>query len=413
MKSNRSASLPTTRREFLKDSTAGIGLLAFSSFAPSFLTQSVFAGQPAAEKDRSILVLIQLGGGNDGLNTLIPYTDDQYYRLRPTLALRRQDSLAISDELALHPSCGPLEALFKDGSLAIAQNVGYPNPNRSHFRSMEIWETASDSRSYLSSGWLGRFFDNCCGGTPSDDPIGVTIGDEMPDAFLSASNQNLFAYAGGKSGPSRDSQELLRALRGSPPPADHANASFLQHTLMNALVTEERVVSRLKEYRPLASYPNSELAQSLRNVAALIAAGQSTRVYYVARSGFDTHAGQLAKHAALLGELAEAMSAFQQDLVAHKLQDQVLTMTFSEFGRRPSENRSGGTDHGTAAPLFIMGSKVKGGLHGRAPSLALESNQDLVHSTDFRSVYATIIDSWLQGDSAAALGDRFETLPLL
>ena len=405
--------LPATRREFIKSATGGIGLLAFSQVAPAFLAQSLRANQPTAEAGRSILVLIQLGGGNDGLNTLIPYQDDRYYRLRPNLGIKKRDSLPIHDQLALHPSCSALANLFREGQLAILQNVGYPNPNRSHFRSMEIWETASDSREYLSTGWLGRYFDNCCPGPAEPDPVAVNIGNEMPDAFLCETGRNLFSYAGGRGAPSRGSKELLAALRAQKSQQDHGHGDFLRHTLMNTLVTEERITDRIRDYRPLATYPATDLAQNLKQVAALIASGQRTRVYYVSHSGFDTHANQLQRHAALLQELSDSMAAFQADLAAHRLDDQVLTATFSEFGRRPNENGSGGTDHGTAAPLFVMGSKLQPGLHGQAPSLDLGPNQDLPFSTDFRRANATLIDHWLGGDSALALGAKHESLPFL
>lgn len=398
---------PSTRREFIKGATAGIGLLAFGSVAPRFLAQSALAGQPTPEADRSILVLIQLGGGNDGLNTLVPFEDANYYRLRPTIGIRKPDTIRLTDTIGLHPSCRPFERLFKDGQLSIVQNVGYPNPNRSHFRSMEIWETASDANEYVSTGWLGRYFDSCCPVSSPDTPTAVSVGDEMPDAFLAESDLNLFCLADARGRAAPGSNALLDALRKLPASHD-GNASFLQHTIMNTLVTEQRIVERIRAYRALAAYPESNLARSLKSVAALISSGNSTRVYYVSHTGFDTHAGQLDRHGPLLEELATSMAAFQQDLTAHGLQDQVLTMTFSEFGRRPSENRSGGTDHGTAAPLFVMGSRTKGGILGTAPSLALKPNQDLAFSTDFRGVYATVIDKWLNGDSAKALGDRFD-----
>src|SRR5215213_1267588 len=182
MSSNRNPFLPSTRREFLGMSGKGIGLLAFSQFAPSFLVQSTRAAAPAAEKDRSILVLVQLAGGNDGLNTLIPFEDADYYRLRPTIGIPKEKVLRVSDTLGLHPSCAAMHGLFKDGKIALVQNVGYPNPNRSHFRSTEIWETASNSEEFLGTGWVGRFMDNACAGVPADshDPLAVHITNGLP-----------------------------------------------------------------------------------------------------------------------------------------------------------------------------------------------------------------------------------------
>jgi uncharacterized protein (DUF1501 family) len=402
---NPSFDYPTTRREFLRQSASGLGLIAFSSVAPAFLTQSVRASVPTAEKDRSILVLIQLAGGNDGLNTLVPFEDDNYYRLRPKLALPKDGLHRISDQLGFHPACGELAELYKSGQMAAIQNVGYPNPNRSHFRSMEIWETASESEDYLTTGWTGRYFDNCCTGQPGDDPLGLSIGNEMPDIFLSEREHNIFSL--GQTGGGRSVGEGMREALGRSEFAKSENAHFLQHTLMNALVTESTVLQRLRAYKPMVEYPASNLARNLRKVAALIASGQETRVYFVSLGGFDTHANQAFRHRNLMEQLSSSMAAFQADLVAHKLDDQVLTMTFSEFGRRPSENVSGGTDHGTAAPLFVMGSNLQGSLFGSAPDLDVKMNKDLSFSTDFRSVYSTIIEKWFSADPSKVLGKAF------
>lgn len=410
--SESSFNYPATRREFLRQSAGGLGLIAFSSVAPAFLTNSVMAKVPKAEKDRSILVLIQLAGGNDGLNTVVPYEDDNYYRLRPKIGLKKNEIHVIDDQLGFHPNCGQLADLHNDGKLAIVQNVGYPNPNRSHFRSMEIWETGSKSDEYLTSGWLGRYFDNACSGTPTEDPVGLGVGNDMPDAFISNGEHNIFSLALGSGRNRSVGEDMLDALKRSKE-APGENANFLQHTLMNALVTEGRVQDRLRNYKPMTQYPASGLASSLKNVASLIASGQETRVYFVSLGGFDTHVNQIQRHGVLMKQLSEAMHAFQKDIEAHGLDDQVLTMTFSEFGRRPSENVSAGTDHGTAAPLFVMGSKLKGSLYGTAPDLNLQKNKDLTYSTDFRSIYSTVIRKWFDADPKAVLGNSFKNIDFI
>lgn len=409
---------PSTRREFLKRGVHGVGLLAFCRAAPSFLVASTAAGAPQPEKDRSILVMVQLAGGNDGLNTLVPYSDSNYRRLRPTLALPDKELLKIDDRFALHGSCAPLHALLKDGRLAIVQNVGYPNPNRSHFRSTEIWETASESSVTESTGWLGRYFDNACSGSPGQDPCGINVGNEVPQSFLSDHAHPTFTLS--TQGRSRRQQaasiQLLESLAAAETDGGgdaSGNPGYLRHTLMDAIVTEKKFQTVLGSYRPMTAYPPTPFGQSLRQVAALIAAGISTRVYYVSLTGFDTHSNQANTHATLLRALSEGLAAFQADLDAHKLGDQVLTMTFSEFGRRPSENESRGTDHGTAAPLFVMGSRVRAGLHGAAPNLQVNRNEDLKFSTDFRAVYATALERWLGSDSKAVLGRQFETVGFL
>ena len=411
--------LPTTRREFLGLSSKGIGLLAFSQFAPEFLVQSTRAAVPAPEKDRSILVLVQLAGGNDGLNTLIPFEDPDYYRLRPTLGIAREKVLRTGDTVGLHPSCSALHGLFEQGKVAIVQNVGYPNPNRSHFRSTEIWETASNSDEFTATGWIGRFLDNTCAGMPADarDPVAVHLTNGVPQSFASAEAHPTFGLVPGGGGrrDNEESRKLLEAMIAKPGADDSApaNSTFLKQTLMDTLVTERKVQRILGEYRPAKAYPGSGLATSLRNVAALIAARMPTRVYFVSLGGFDTHSNQVGQHAALLTQLSEALAAFQRDLESKGLADQVTTMTFSEFGRRPSENESRGTDHGTAAPLFVLGSRVKGGLHGTPPSLKLQKNQDLLFSTDFRSVYATALDRWLGCPTSKVLTGKFDPVPFV
>lgn len=408
---------PTTRREFLQLSGRGIGLIAFSRFAPAFLVNSALASTPVPEKDRSILVLVQLAGGNDGLNTLVPFEDANYYRLRPTLAIAQAKVLRASSTIGLHPSCAALHRLLQDSKLAIVQNVGYPNPNRSHFRSTEIWETASGSSEFLSTGWMGRFMDNACAGQPgaTAGPVGVHISNGVPQSFLSASEHPTFGLlpGAGNRHENEENRQLLESLASQPGAAGNDSATFLRHTLMDSLITEKKVSRVLGGYQPAASYPGNPFAASLRNVAALIAAGLPTRVYFVSLSGFDTHSNQANQQANLLTTLSDGLAAFQKDLELHKLDGQVTTMTFSEFGRRPSENESRGTDHGTAAPLFVMGSRVKGGLHGTAPALNLAPNQDLTFTTDFRSVYATMLGRWLDCPSEPVLGGKFAPLGIV
>ena len=327
--------------------------------------------------------------------------------------------LRLSDTLGLHPACGAMQGLFNAGKLAVVQNVGYPNPNRSHFRSTEIWETASSSDEFAATGWIGRFMDNACAGVPADshDPLAVHISNGVPQSFASAHEHPTFGLLpGGIGRQNEETRKLLEAMVSKPAEGtENDNATFLKHTLMDALVTERKVQRVLGDYRPGAgvNYPGNPFAASLRNVAALIAAGLPTRVYFVSLTGFDTHSNQLNAQANLLVQLSDGLAAFQKDLEAHMLDSQVATMTFSEFGRRPSENESRGTDHGTAAPLFVMGSRVKGGLHGTAPSLKLARNQDLTFSTDFRRVYATALESWLECPSELVLGAKFEPLPLV
>ena len=403
---------PSTRRDFLRQGLRGTGFLAFSRVAPAFLTRMAYAGIPSPETDRTILVVLQLAGGNDGLNTVVAFEDDRYYRLRPKLAINPTEVIQLSNTLGFHPAMGAMAELYREGKLSIIQNVGYPNPNRSHFRSTEIWETASESDEYLPSGWLGRYFDNACSGKATPEvPVGIHIGDQLPQSFLGRTPHNVFGVNRRLDSGTPRKYELLPTLTQTEPA--NANEAYLQHTLMDALVTEERVARITQSYRPETNYPRNRLALALRGVAAMIAARLETRVFFVSHSGYDTHTNQEQNHRRLLGELSAALSAFQQDLEGHGLQDQVLTMTFSEFGRRPGENNGGGTDHGTAAPLFVMGSRLKSSLIGTPPDLDVGRNQDLEFSTDFRSVYGTIIERWFGCPSAPILGRRYASLPFV
>lgn len=411
---NRNTPLPVTRRDFLRASGGALGVIAFSGFAPSLLARAALTQTPRAERDRTILVLIQLAGGNDGLNTIIPHADDNYHRLRPNLAIQPGDTLPLADGLGFHPSCDSMRRLFNDGKLSIIQNVGYPNPNRSHFRSSEIWETSTDSDTIGHTGWVGRYFDNACSGRDSQDPLGVHIGDTVPQVFSSREVHNVFGLQryGRVAQQDRDNIALLENLITNT--TEPESASYLRHTMMDALVTEKRVQTMIDQYRPSGRYPGSSLGQSLQRVAALIAGGMETRIYFVSQGGYDTHANQLNNHARLLGDLSGSLAAFQQDLETKKLDDQVLSMTFSEFGRRPYENSSAGTDHGTAAPLFVVGSSIRETLVGERPILPeVGSNRDVEYSTDFRQVYSTVVEKWLDADPEPVIGTRHEAMKFI
>ncbi|GHC07850.1 DUF1501 domain-containing protein [Cerasicoccus arenae] len=410
---NQYTPIAVTRREFLRGSMGGLGLVAFSGFAPSFLTSTARADVARPETGRQILVMIQLAGGNDGLNTCIPFQDDMYYNLRPDLGIK-EGYRPISDFLALHPNCAGMERLYKDGNLSIIQNVGYPNPNRSHFRSTEIWETATDSDIIGRDGWLGRYFDNACDGDghTSSDPMALHISDDTPGHFMSEKPHSIFGMParGRIRKKNEDELALLEKLTQAPSASD--TGSYLQHMMMDAIVTEKRVQNIVDRYKPQAKYQGN-LGQSLQKVAAMIAAGLETRVYFVAQGGYDTHANQANGHSQRLGELSNALHAFQQDLIKHKLDDQVLTVVFSEFGRRPQQNGSQGTDHGAAAPLFVMGRNLQTPLLGEVPDLQNLQNNDLRHEYDFRQVYASVIQDWFKADPSLVLDGQFDTLPII
>jgi uncharacterized protein (DUF1501 family) len=434
-----------TRREFLRTSMLGA---AVSFSLPVFLQKTFFtldamaadsAIQTANGKDGPILIVLQLAGGNDGMNTVVPYADDIYYRSRPVIGVPKQNVIRLNDYVGLNPKLTGLKGLFDEGHLSILQGVGYPNPNRSHFRSTEIWQTASDSDKTEPYGWLGRYFDSCCKG--ADPTVGVAIGNQVPQSFASAnptgvsfSRPEQYRWVNGdKSG---DSEQIYRemnvpdgtdmraldendggsigSLAGPAASGGHESTlEFLQRTALDAQVSSDKVLAIARKYPASVSYPRTPLGDSLNLVGRMIAGSLATKVYYVSQGGYDTHTNEIATHTRLMGELNDALVAFANDMKAQGNFGRVMLMTFSEFGRRVTENASGGTDHGAAAPMFVMGGGIKPGLFGQYPSLNALNAGDLAYNVDFRSVYATILDRWLRAPSAEVLGRQFPHLNLV
>jgi uncharacterized protein (DUF1501 family) len=428
-----------TRRQFLRTSLLG-GAVSWT--IPAFLERTFFtldamaadsAIQTATGKDAPILIVLQLAGGNDGLNTLVPFSDDAYFRARPTLAIPGTKTLRLTDQLGLNPKLTGLKSLYDEGHLAIVQGVGYPNPNRSHFRSTEIWHTASDSSVTEKYGWMGRYFDSCCKG--EDPAIGVSIGGQPPQAFaapeprgITFSRPEQFRFDLKTASDRNLADDFFRSVNdfefeqmdgGSigmlPGHADGAGDTldFLQRTSLDAVMSSDKVAEIIKRTQPGASYPSNRLADSLKLVARLVGGGMPTRVYYVAQGGYDTHSNQTGAHERLMAELDSSLTAFCADLKAQGSFERVLVMSFSEFGRRVQENTSGGTDHGAAAPLFVLGGKVKPGIYGAAPSLTQLHDGDIIHGVDFRSVYATVLSSWLKAPVEPVLKRSFPVLPFV
>lgn len=380
------------------------------------------ADSPNSSPSDRILVLVQLAGGNDGLNTVVPYQDAAYHDARPTL---RQDSgvLALNNEVGLHPNLKALKRNWDTGRLAVVQGVGYPNPNLSHFASMSIWETATVQGGF-GDGWLGRYLNylDQVGESPNHALEGVSAGSLVPPEMRAKSPvmtlqslKNFRIRPVGEHGTQVDAENPLLKMYGSfrgAAPAPYA--ALFDSTLQQALQASHALQATDAGYQPKATYPTgSPIASSLRLIAETIVSGLGVRVAHVTLGGFDNHAREKAVHDRLLLELDQALDAFLQDLSGHGLGDTVLVMTWSEFGRRVSENGSAGTDHGTAAPMFLLGSAVHGGLYGEAPSLTSLLNGNLKFTTDFRSVYASVLQDYLKAPASDLLGANFETLPLL
>ncbi len=401
-----------SRRDFFRDAAV---FSVLGGLAPQFLTRTAEgAAAISGFKDDRVLVVLQLGGGNDGLNTLVPCGDDAYYNARPVLGLRGNGLVKITDGVAFNAGMTAFMRMYDDGKLAIVQGVGYPNPDRSHFRSMEIWHTASDADQYESSGWIGRYFDHECSGSARPH-VGVALGKDRPQAFdgrsglgVSFEDPRRFGWQPGEGADSEENFARLNAPQGK----GDSTIDFLRHVTSNAIMSSHEV--REAADRAGATFEAKQpLARSLETVADLIRGGLQTRIYYVSLSGFDTHANQLRQHNNLLAEVGESLRAFQQRLANDGASGRVLTMVFSEFGRRVHENRSGGTDHGTAAPMFLLGDHVKPGLFGEYPSLTNLDDGDLIHTVDFRSVYSSVLQDWFGINPKGVLRGTFEPTPII
>lgn len=404
------------RRQLLSVATCS-ALATLAPHTPRFLLESAEALEPApVNRQSNILVVVQLSGGNDGLNTVIPFTHDDYRQARPTLAQPTAAVLKLNDQLALHPSLRGLASLWEKQSLSIIQGVGYPNPNRSHFESFDIWHTAQREPAARATGWLGRWSDGV-GAAVGADPSAIHVGGEVQPLALAAHEGAASSFRTlddlRLKGPVRqaDRDEVQRQLAAAPVAEDDF-ARFLRVSSLAAFQASRRVEVVASRAATEASYPASDLARRLRIVAQLIEAGLATRVYYVLQDGYDTHSKQAGAHAALLGDLGNALEAFQNDLVERGQDRRVAVMVFSEFGRRVRENASQGTDHGAAAPLFVVGGRVRGGVVGDHPSLTDLDDGDLKHRYDFRQIYATLLDDWLGSPSAKILGRAYDRLPL-
>jgi uncharacterized protein (DUF1501 family) len=406
-----------SRRDFIRTSLQTSTLVALTPTIPGFLAQTARAMEPI--RDSHILVVVQLNGGNDGINTVVPFSDEGYGKYRKVLRLPTDRLLKVNKEIGLHPAMSDAAKLLESGRLAIVQGVGYPNPNRSHFKSMAIWHTANvdlprqdalATQTNVSLGWIGRALDEGhkpAAGSPAAQFIGrgsLPLALRSKRSVASAVTQPEDALLALEGGANAGATEELR---------DGDLAAFVRRSTLDAYANSQRMAEVLRAEDKGVPYPATELAGQLRIISRLIKGGGGTRVYYTTHGYYDTHFEQLEIHATLLGELSAALRAFLDDLASAKLADRVAVLCFSEFGRRVQENGSQGTDHGTAGPVFLAGPKVKAGLVGEAPKLLDLQDGDLKMTTDFRRIYATILDQWLGYPSDKVLGGKFQHLPVL
>ncbi len=416
----------SSRRDFIKTSA----LLGFGATVPTFLGRTAFAapqsGKPGA-KD-TILVVVQLTGGNDGLNTVVPFADAEYTKLRPTIGVKKDEVKKLTNSLGLHPAMGEFAKLYEDKALCVVQGVGYPNPDQSHFRSMDIWHAASTDKA-LTEGWIGKAFKqkavpgfHLADSAKEVAPLALTGAPARVPSITSLEDFQLkttAADAADKAKQKKLIEEVASRERERPedskPPVAHAPGSpdlldFVRRTAVTTYASTDKLAALGKTYTPKATYPNTPLGSRLKLAAQLIDGGVGARLFYVSLDGFDTHAGQggaTGAHATLLQTVSDAVAAFYRDVAARGHGERVCVMTFSEFGRRAKENGSQGTDHGSGAPMFLVGGRVNAGIVGDHPSLTKLEDGNLKHATDFRTVYAAVLNEWLGVDAAAVLGKGF------
>jgi len=392
------------RKQFIQLGSLATASLLLPKFMKAFETP---AWVPPGNK---VLVVLQLSGGNDGLNTVIPVTNDLYYSARPRLGIKKEEALSLTTDAGLHPSLTAFKDLFDAGHLGIMNSVGYPNPDRSHFRSMDIWQTASNSNQYLSNGWLGRYLDAQCQGC--DKPVQALEIDDVLSLSLKGEKTNGIAMRDPRRLYNTSHEKYFKDLLAQhQQPATERPADYLYKTMASTLSSADYIFEQSKLRPSTAQYPSTGLGQSLKTIASLIFSDISTKVYYVSLGSFDTHVGQEGQQKRLFTEMNDAVKSFVADLQANHRFEDVLMMTFSEFGRRVSQNASGGTDHGTANNMFFVGGGLKQqGLLNALPALDQLQEGDLQHTVDFKDVYATVLRNWLQADDKLILGKRSQYL---
>jgi uncharacterized protein (DUF1501 family) len=367
-----------------------------------------------------VLVVVQLSGGNDFMNTLIPYTQGVYYDTRPTVGIPQDQVLPISDTLAFHPAAAPLRELFREGHAAVVQGIGYENSSRSHFRALDIWHTCEPEK-VATEGWLAKVIREL--DPQGENPLtAVSFGRGLPRALAapgvratSVDNLDTYGLLSGIEAEAQRQQDL-EIFKRMYTPAVGAGlvADYLRETGQNVLTGAERLKEATQRYHSDVTYGENTIAKSLRDVARVHSAGLGTRLFYTQHGGYDHHAQELPSHARLLGELSGALTAFIQDLREHDAADEVSILVFTEFGRRIKDNGSG-TDHGSGGGAFVIGEHVKGGLYAEYPSLAPGdwlNGEDLRHTVDFRSVYSTMLEQWFGLDPRPIVGGAYEQLPL-
>jgi uncharacterized protein (DUF1501 family) len=390
------------RRSFIQTGS----LAAASMMVPQFL--KAFEKKALVPPGNKVLIVLQLSGGNDGLNTVIPVSNDLYYKLRPSLSIKKDLALNLTAEAGLHPALKSFRSLYDEGALGIMNGVGYPNPDRSHFRSMDIWQSASDSDKYVNNGWLGRYLDAQCAGcdVPTqaievDDTLSLALKGKVAKALAVKDPARLINPA---------SENFFRKISNSyQPGSGEQTVDYLYKTMADTLSSARYIQEQSRLHTGSTSYPKTEIGNSLKTIASLIFSDINTKVYYLSIGSFDTHVGQNNQQARLFTEINNSVETFVKDLKSNNRFEDVMIVSFSEFGRRVTQNASNGTDHGTANNMFfISGDLKKPGLINAMPDLSDLQDGDLKHTVDFRNVYATLLKKWLGADDLEILGRQFQ-----
>jgi uncharacterized protein (DUF1501 family) len=393
------------RKNFLQ-----IGSLATASFmVPKFL--KAFEKPNVVPPGNKVVVVIQLSGGNDGLNTVIPIQNDMYYKMRPSIGLKKENTLMLNSEVGLNPALEIFKGLYDDGDLSILNNVGYPNPSRSHFRSMDIWHSASASNEYVNTGWIGRYLDAQCHGC--DKPTQALELDDMLSLALKGEHSKAIAFKDPKKLFNTSNEGFFKDIN-QHHQAGEETVDYLYKTMSETLSSASYIHQQSNLHTTTQTYPNTNLGKDLKTIASLILSDINTKVYYVSLGSFDTHTNQQAKQKQLFTQLNDAIKAFTSDMKTNNRFNDVLMMTFSEFGRRVAQNASGGTDHGTANNMFFIGGALnKKGVLNAMPNLSDLNEGDIKHEIDFKNVYATVLNKWLGADEALILGTKHSTLDFI
>ena len=386
------------RKQFLQ-----IGSLATASFMlPQFL--KAFEKPSMVPPGNKVVVVIQFSGGNDGLNTVVPIENDIYYKARPKLGITKDQALNLTAEVGLNPALEAFKGLYDTGNLAVLNSVGYPNPDRSHFRSMDIWHSASNSNEYTNTGWIGRYLDAQCKGC--DKPTQAVEIDDILSLALKGENNNGLAFKDPKKLFATSNEKFFKDINASHHEGNET-ASYLYKTMSNTLSSADYIFQQSKLHPSTETYPASGLGKDLKTIASLILSDINTKVYYVSLGSFDTHVNQEGQQKRLFTELNDAVKSFTNDLKKNGRFEDVLMMTFSEFGRRVTQNASGGTDHGTANNMFfISGGLKEKGILNAMPDLSDLQDGDLKHTVDFKDVYATVLNKWLNANDQLIIGKK-------